>query len=47
MFWKGQHKPGYDYSTFITTIELICLAYCFLFYDRMFLDESVRVNSVV
>lgn len=47
IFWKGQHKPGYDYSTFVISVELACLAYCFLFYDRMYLDASVKVNSVV
>jgi hypothetical protein len=46
-FSKSQHKTGYDYSTFVTTVELVCLAYSFLFYDRMFLDGSIQVQSVV
>lgn len=32
---KSEGKPGYDYSTLLTGLQLLVLVWVFLFYDRM------------
>lgn len=47
LFGKSEGKPGYDYSTLLTGLQLLVLVWVFLFYDRMAVREQVTFYQMI
>lgn len=47
LFGKAECKPGYDYSTLLTTLQLTVLIWIFLFYDKMAVRQQVTFYQMI
>ena len=46
-FGRSELKPGYDYSTLLTSLQLGVLIWIFLFYDKMAVKQEVTFYSMI
>jgi hypothetical protein len=47
LFGVTECKPGYDYSTLLTSLQLSVLVWVFLFYDRMAVSAEVTFYQMI
>lgn len=47
LFGKAECKPGYDYSTLLTALQLTVLIWIFLFYDKMAVRQQVTFYQMI
>ncbi len=47
LFGKAECKPGYDYSTLLTTLQLMVLVWIFLFYDKMAVRQQITFYQMI